>query len=168
LSRAFSWATIHETPLPGDTFGSVVGLSSSRRWRIDLNDRLPLAARASTLGHEFGHTFQEAGLTRAWCVPGQGLPFVEQEAHVLGAVLVVPLPVVADLTLADYEAQRTRATATSLPRSYLEIRRALAVFLDELPGERADASAHLNGGLLRHARWQRGVSEYLLADAPGG
>lgn len=163
LPKAFSWATIGFARLPDGIFGQVTGLLDEDRWQIVIDDRLPVAVAAATLGHEVGHLYQKESLGRAYCQPSVGLPAVEQEAHVLGAILTVPFTAVGSLALGDEWGVRRVAAEIALPASYVELRRGLAVFLGELPGDRRDASAQINLAMLHHARWQRRICDFLLA-----
>jgi hypothetical protein len=166
LPRVFGQVAVEKRPLKADLFGFVVGLGAGRpdaTWAISLNDRLPLAAATATLGHEFGHTFQKAGLGVSYCAPRQGLPIIEQEAHAYGALLTVPFSAVERLPLGDYAASAAVAAALQVPATYVEIRRALAVFFGALPGTPRDASAYLNGAMLRHQLWMARISDLMRA-----
>lgn len=167
LAQLWDHRAVAVAPLPDDLFGFVVGLGGDggRRWRISINDRLPLAAANATLAHEFGHTFQRVGLGLAHCSPRTGLPLIEQEAHAIGAVLTVPADAVHGLDLDDYDGARALAGALCVPATYATIRAALAVFLGERPGSTSSASAELNLGMLRHQGWMARISDYLSAQA---
>lgn len=165
LHKALSLVQVEQTTMPSDLFGCVVGLGkgSETRWRVEINERLPLAASYATLGHEFGHTFQRAGLGFARCAPRASLTAVEQEAHAHGAILTVPLEAVEYLPLGDVVAARRVAVELTLPTSYIRIRAALAVFMDERRGSKDEASRYLNGAMLDHQLWMAHVSEYMTA-----
>lgn len=166
LPRVFGAVTVERRPLQPELFGFVVGVRAGRTdatWAISLNDRLPLAADTATLGHEFGHTFQKNGLGLALCAPCAGLPIVEQEAHAYGALLTVPFAAVEHLALGDHAAAARIGVSIGVPASYVEIRRSLSVFLGGLHDDRRDASAYLNGAMLRHQLWMGWVADLMRA-----
>jgi hypothetical protein len=166
LPKVFGQVAVARRPLDADLFGFVVGLGAGHpdaTWTISLNDRLPLAAATATLGHEFGHTFQKAGLGVSYCAPRTGLPIVEQEAHAFGALLTVPFAAIERLPLGDYAGSAAVAAQLAVPATYVEIRRALSSFFGVLPGSPRDASAYLNGAMLRHQLWMARISDLMRA-----
>lgn len=161
LRDTFDNVQVVKEAMPDDMFGFVVG--KGMRWRIEVNDRLPLAATHATLGHEFGHTLQRRALDLAFCAPRAGLSIVEQEAHAIGAILTVPYGAVRDLAMGDLDTARRIAVQLTVPVSYVRIRAALTVLLDERPGSRAAAEDYLDFGLLSHQLWMARTSDYLIA-----
>jgi hypothetical protein len=167
LNDIFGHIAVEKRPLGADLFGFVVGVRAGQpdaTWTISVNDRLPLAADRASLGHEYGHTFQQVGLGLALCAPCVGLPIIEQEAHAYGTLLTVPFEAVERLPLGDHAAAARVAVTLQVPATYVEIRRALGVFLGELPGETRDASAYLNGAMLRHQLWMARISDLMRAE----
>jgi hypothetical protein len=169
LPRAFSWAKITHMPMPHGLFGCVAVRNSdtlATRWGVSLNDRLPTAAANATLGHEIAHTFWPALMREgAFCVPRRGLPTTEQLAHAGGALLTVPASAIADLRFGDEDARDLIAVRHGVPSTFVDMRHALAVFLAEKRGDERDASAYLNGAMLRHQLWMARISDLMRAGA---
>ena len=163
LETMLGTVEVARTGMPDGLFGLVVG--AGLRWRVEINDRLPLAAVHATLGHEFGHTLQSRGLAAGFCEPRGGLPIVEREAHAIGALLTVPFNAVEHLWISDRAGERAVATSLCVPASYVRIRSALAVLLHEKDGGIEQASAELNYGLLHHQEWMAGVADLMAAQA---
>lgn len=163
LRETLDTVQIAQTTMPDDLFGLVVG--EGLRWRIEVNRRLPVAARHATMGHEYGHTLQRRGLAAGFCAPRSSLPVVEWEAHTIGAILTVPAQAVRDLALDDLKAARRIAVELLIPSSYVRMRAALAVFLGERNGARSEASVYLAASMVAHQLWMAHMADYLSAKA---
>lgn len=161
LRETLDTVQVARTTMPDGLFGLVVG--EGLRWRIEVNSRLPLAARHATMGHEYGHTLQRRGLAGGFCAPRSALPAVEMEAHAIGAVLTVPAQAVESLALGDLDTARQIAVELLIPVSYVRMRAALAVFLGERAGSRSEASVYLAASMTAHQLWMARMADYLSA-----
>lgn len=156
--------------MPPDIFGAIVGLADGWgewRWRIRLNDQLPIAARNAALGHEYWHYFQPSLREgdEAFCQPYGELPPLEREAHVGGSLWTVRFARVERLALGDTETAAEIATEIQVPKTYVLLRNAAAVLLGEKAGSGRAARALVNSALLEHQVWMSKIAEYLAMKA---